>query len=343
MLIVPLISLIVYPLSLLTFLFSFLEPVLTFTTFSLEKINTILNMLKVSLVIPKVNILFYLIYYVLLILFIKSNNIKYLLCGLCLIFSFKIKPLLYNETSIYFLDVKQGDSSLIINKNKLILIDTGGVNNYNVSDNTIKFIKSLGYNHLDLLLITHGDSDHMKDGINVVNNIRVDKVIFNNGDYNELEEELINVLEDKKINYYQGLKEIDISNIKFNFLNTGSYDNENDNSNVIYFEIYKYKFLFMGDASVNRENDVLTNYNLSNIDFLKVGHHGSNTSSSKDFINSISPKYSVISVGKNNRYGHPKAEVLDNLANTKIYRTDEDGSVAIKINKNGYKILTYTP
>ena len=84
-------------------------------------------------------------------------------------------------------------------------------------------------------------------------------------------------------------------------------------------------------------------YNLKDVDFLKAGHHGSNTSSSEKFINSINPKYSLISVGKNNRYGHPKESVLDTLSNSKIYRTDIDGSIEIKLNKNGYKFRICPP
>mgnify|MGYP002618480333 CR=1 FL=1 len=78
-------------------------------------------------------------------------------------------------------------------------------------------------------------------------------------------------------------------------------------------------------------------------DFLKVGHHGSNTSSSEEFINSINPKYSLISVGKNNRYGHPNKEVLDTLNDSKIYRTDQDGSIMFKIKNNKLRIETYSP
>jgi len=99
----------------------------------------------------------------------------------------------------------------------------------------------------------------------------------------------------------------------------------------------------MGDAGKEVEKDILEKYNLKNIDFLKVGHHGSNTSSSENFINSISPKYSLISVGENNRFGHPRDEVLDILKNSKIYRTDLDGSIEIKLNKIGYKIRTCSP
>ena len=99
----------------------------------------------------------------------------------------------------------------------------------------------------------------------------------------------------------------------------------------------------MGDAGIKREKDILEKYNIEDINFLKVGHHGSKTSSSEEFINEINPKYSIISVGKNNRYGHPNKEVLENLKESKIYRTDEDGSIEIKLNKNGYKIRTCPP
>ena len=87
----------------------------------------------------------------------------------------------------------------------------------------------------------------------------------------------------------------------------------------------------------------LKKYNISNIDVLKVGHHGSKTSSSKEFINEMNPKYGVISVGKNNRYGHPNKEVLNVLEDSKIYRTDQDGSIMFKIKNNKLKIETCSP
>ena len=83
--------------------------------------------------------------------------------------------------------------------------------------------------------------------------------------------------------------------------------------------------------------------NIDNIDILKVGHHGSKTSSSQNFIDNINPRYSIISVGKNNRYGHPNAEVLNNLDNSIIYRTDQDGSIMFKIKSNNLKIETCAP
>lgn len=192
-------------------------------------------------------------------------------------------------------------------------------------------------------MLPHGDFDHMGAAINLINSFKVKTVIFNCGRYNYLERELIKVLKKKRITYYSCIDELNLSQYNLQFLNTKEYDNENDNSNVIYLNYDNYKFLFMGDAGINREKDILEKYNLSNIDFLKVGHHGSNTSSSEDFINIINPKYSIISVGENNRYNHPKDSVLDTLKSSKIYRTDLDGSIEIKINKNGYKIKTCPP
>ena len=183
----------------------------------------------------------------------------------------------------------------------------------------------------------------MGEAINLVNNFKVEKVIFNCGSYNDLEKELIRVLDKKKIKYYSCIKELNINKNKLYFLQTKEYDNENDNSNVIYTELEGYKFMFMGDASVTTEKEILDKYNLPNIDVLKVGHHGSRTSSCNEFIDEMNPKYSVISVGKNNRYGHPNKEVLDNLAQSKIYRTDQDGSIMFKIKKNKLKIETCSP
>ena len=180
----------------------------------------------------------------------------------------------------------------------------------------------------------------MGEAINLVNNFKVEKVIFNCGTYNDLEKELIKVLNKKKIPYYSCIKELNIDKNKLYFLQTKEYDNENDNSNVIYTELNGYKFMFMGDASMTTEKEIMNKYSLSDIDVLKVGHHGSKTSSSKEFIDEINPKYSIISVGKKNRYGHPDKEVLNNLKNSKIYRTDEDGSIMFKIKNKKLKIET---
>lgn len=178
----------------------------------------------------------------------------------------------------------------------------------------------------------------MGEAINLVEN-----VIFNCGGYNDLEKGLIKVLDKKKTPYYSCIKELKIDKFKLQFLNTGTYDNENDNSLVAYLNYNNYKFLFMGGAGMKREMDIIDKYNLSDMDILKVGHHGSKTSSSESFIDEINLKYSIISVGKNNRYGHPNSDVLDNLKYSQIYRTDIDGRVMFKIKNNKLQIETCTP
>ena len=183
----------------------------------------------------------------------------------------------------------------------------------------------------------------MSEAINLIDNFNVEKVIFNCRSYNDLEKELIKVLDKKKINYYSCIKELNIDDNKLYFLQTKEYENDNNNSNVIYTELNGYKFMFMGDAGVEKEKDILNKYNISGIDVLKIGHHGSNTSSSKEFINEINPNYSIISVGKNNRYGHSNKEVLNNLSDSKIYRTDQDGSIMFKIKNYKLKIETCSP
>ena len=189
----------------------------------------------------------------------------------------------------------------------------------------------------------HGDADHMGESENIVNNLKIKNVIFNCGSYNKMERSLIDLLKDKNINYYKCINKLNALDLNFYFLNTNDYKNENDNSNVIYTNINNNKFMFMGDAGVETEKDLIDKYDLNNIDVLKIGHHGSRTSSSKEFIDEINPRYSIISVGKNNRYGHPNDNVLENLETSKVYRTDQDGSVMFKIKNNKFEIKTCAP
>ncbi len=99
----------------------------------------------------------------------------------------------------------------------------------------------------------HGDYDHTGESINLANNFKVEKVIFNCGEYNDLEKELIKVLDKKRIKYYSCIKELNIDNNKLYFLQTKEYYNENGNSNVIYTALDGYKFMFMGDVSITTE------------------------------------------------------------------------------------------
>ena len=354
---IPLVSVAIYPLSLLTFIIRPLINIFVLAVSILEKLNNIFaNITIFQLVVSKPSIIIIFAYYV--IIYLSLFNKKYYL--LLVIMLLIQKNLIYfdNSLKVTMIDVGQGDSIFIKmpNNKESILIDTGGKISYNkekwmirnkntsiTKNSLIPYLKSMGLNKLNTLIITHGDYDHMGEAVNLVNNFKVEKVIFNCGNFNTLETELIKLLKIKKIKYYSCIKELNKDKYKLMFLNTKEYDNENDNSNVIYTELDGYKFMFMGDAGIEKEKDILEKYNLSNIDVLKVGHHGSGTSSSKEFIKEIKPKYGVISVGKNNRYGHPNKEVLNNLSDSKIYRTDQDGSIMFKIKKNKLRIETYSP
>ena len=354
---IPFVSIIVFPLSLITFVFPFLDSVLYYSIFVMERISLFISSINFGYIIfPKVNFGVYFIYYI--FIFLSFWKIEFVLLFLVMLLIHKGYIYFDSNLYVYYLDVGQGDSALIRlpNNSGNIVIDTGGKISYEmekwrekrskysiVKSSTIPFLKSFGIKKLDYLILSHGDYDHIGEAINLVDNFNVEKVIFNCGEFNDLEKELIKVLDKNKIKYYSCIKELNIDNNKLYFLQTKEYDNENDNSNVIYTELDGYKFMFMGDAGVEKEKDILNKYNISGIDVLKIGHHGSKTSSSKEFINEINPNYSIISVGKNNRYGHPNKEVLNNLSDSKIYRTDQDGSIMFKIKKNKLKIETCSP
>ncbi|MDD6653328.1 MAG: DNA internalization-related competence protein ComEC/Rec2 [Clostridium sp.] len=355
---IPFVTNIVFPVSIISVIFPKISYVLNILTTFMEYVSNVSsNIVNITIYFPYFNKISIVFYYLFLILFIKLKKKRYLFLILFILLFLKIKPMFNRNTILYFLDVGQGDSLLIRTKNnKSIMVDTGGKltykkekwelknRNFDIEKNTIiPFIKSIGINKIDYLFLTHGDYDHMGETINLVNNFKVEKVIFNCGEFNQLEQALIKVLDKKKIKYYSCIKELNIDNNKLYFLQTKEYDNENDNSSVIYTELNGYKFMFMGDAGIEKEKDILEKYNISNIDVLKVGHHGSKTSSSKIFIDEIEPKYSIISVGKNNRYGHPNKEVLNILDESKIYRTDQDGSIMFKIKNDKLEIETCSP
>ena len=347
LLFVPLVSFILYPLALISFVLPFICTLFNFFISITEFLSSMISSVSIfNLYIPKMNFYVLVIYYLFVYLTL-SKNIRWFSLFIIYIFIIKYINVLNNNYYIYYLDVGQGDMSVIKYKDECIVIDTGPSNiygsTYRITDNHIKFLHSIGVNNIDLLIISHGDYDHIGEAINLVNNFKVKKVIFNCGEFNELEKELIKVLDKKKIKYYSCIKKLNIDNNKLYFLQTKEYENENDNSNVIYTELDGYKFMFMGDAGVEKEKDILDKYNISDIDVLKVGHHGSKTSSDKKFIDEIKPKYSIISVGKNNRYGHPNKEVLDTLNDSKIYRTDQDGSIMFKIKNDKLQIETCSP
>ena len=339
-LLIPFVSYILFPFALVTVLFKFLNPIFTFLTLIMEKVAYYLSIVNFTkIIIPKTSIVFIIIYYTLLISFIYFNKKRYLVFLINLIIIIKIIPFFNTFANIIFLDVSQGDSMLYITKNqsKVYMFDTGGIRNKSVSDNSLMYLKSLGISKIDYLILTHGDFDHCGDAKNVINKFKVKNVIFNNDGFKPLEKNIINILNKKNILYYKS-KDVILPNITF--LNTMLYDNENDNSIVTLINESGLRFLLMGDAGKDTENAIMNKYILKDITILKVGHHGSITSSTKTFINFIKPKFSIISVGKKNRFGHPNKEVLNNLKQSKVYRTDEDGSILFKIKNDKLKIKT---
>lgn len=328
--IVPIVSLILLPLSLLTLIFPILDNILYLITSILEKISLYTSNINIfKQILSKPSIILIIIYYLVIILILSKNKHYYLI--LILLIFHKTIPLYNGNLEVVMFDVGEADSMLISTPSKKvnILIDTGRGIDIN---NIIIYLKSIGISKLNYLIITHGDEDHIGGALYLIDNFKVDNVILNKGDYTELEVELITHLKNKNIKYTNNINKIPLLGSYMYLLNTKKFSNENDNSIVTYFEYQKYKFLFMGDSSSKTEEYLINNYNLTNISFLKVGHHGSNTSSSPLFINKINPKVSLISVGRNNFYHHPNKEVLTNLSNSVIYRTDINKSIKIKIN-----------
>lgn len=330
---IPLISMIIFPLGLLTFIFPFLDNIYLVFINILEYLVSVLDKIEIfSFTIAKPNIIMIVLYYLSLYLMIKINRKYIILFILILIINLNMKLLIFNP-SITFLDVGQGDSTIVIlPKGKTILIDTGGkyMSDYSIVENkTIPYLNSLGINKIDLLILTHGDYDHIGEAERLIKNIKVRKTIINKGEVNSLEEDITNYgnVSVVKDNYK-------IDGYNFMFLNDKIYFDENQNSIVTYINLKNKNILLMGDADKVVEKNIIDEYNLPKMDILKVGHHGSKTSSDIKFIKKVNPDYSVISVGKNNRYGHPNKEVLNLLSNTNILKTYEDGSIKFVFKQN---------
>ena len=335
---VPFVSVIIFPLSIIVFIFPILSFLLNIFTNILEILNTFsYNYLSIFIDIPKINIVLISLYYVSLYLYLKENN-KFILSIIFILIFNKVICYIDNNYYVYYLDIGQGDSALLISpyKEEIILIDTGGNYNYSVSDNTILFLKSIGISKIDILVLTHGDSDHALETSNINKKIDIKNIIFNNNALNTLEKKI------KKLDIKE-TKKIDLKYFNSNNLNDNT-SNENDASLVFYFNINNYNFLFTGDISTKPLLKIVNKYNM-NIDFFKVPHHGSKNNLSKEILSKINPKYSIISAGKNNMFHHPSDEVIDMLeeSNSKIFTTAIDGTVKITVDKDKYSIKTYEP
>lgn len=233
---------------------------------------------------------------------------------------------------IHVIDVGQADSILITTpSNKNMLIDGG-------DEDSAKIIKSYLKNkkvkNLDVVIATHPDSDHIGSLDYIIDNFDVEKIYMPNQTTDS--ECYINLIDscnkkNLKVNYLSKDDSFNLDDSTNIYVLSPSYITDNNNSNSIVLNIsYKNNnFLFTGDCEESNEMDMINSYDLENIDFLKVAHHGSSTSSSLEFLKEISPSIAVISCGYKNDYGHPHRSTLQNLesVNAKVFRTDVNGSM----------------
>lgn len=244
------------------------------------------------------------------------------------------------KIDVNFIDVGQGDSILIHTKTSNYLIDTGGSFNddFDIGKNiTMPYLLKNGFNRLDGIIITHFDADHCKGLDAVVENIKV-KSIF--ASYiPEDNRYKLNIINDNNKIVLDKNTTLDIIWPKYS--TDKDHLSANNKSLVMVLSYFDHKILFTGDIEKEVESILLNS--LDPVDILKVAHHGSKTSSTQDFINKVRPKYSIISVGRNNFYNHPNSEVVERLlgSDSTIYRTDEMGEIRIILDREEIHIIAY--
>lgn len=332
---VPYVSLIVFPITIFALFVPYLDFILSFLVDILEHLSVFFNYISIIIPFKKISSYYIILYYLIIILVIKKPKYFYVLLILMIV-HYNINYL-ERDSYLTMLDVGQGDSFLITlpHNQGNIMIDTGGslLSNYSIALNkTIPYLKSLGIHELDYLILTHGDADHAKEANTLIKNFKVKKVLTNSGSNTEYEK--INAT---RVSNYK----LKLNNYTFKIMNQKNIKNENKDSLIIYTNIDGVNILLMGDADTSNEEHLLSNYKLPKIDILKVGHHGSRTSTSEYFIKKIKPKIGLISVGLNNIYNHPNIEVINLLNNNHVltYLTSINGSVRIKISR---KLTIYT-
>ena len=345
---VPFINIIIFPLSMICLVLPFLKDVLEIFIYIFEGSVNILSNIRIgTVVLARIPLIFYFLYYLVIFLYLYFKKKLIFVIFLALITFHYLTPKIFCSDRLYMIDVGQGDSFLLVSKNKTMLIDTGGVMEYSTEEwgkrnksnrgrYIVTFLYQLGIEKLDYLLLTHGDYDHCGEALNIMREIEVGNILFNSNKLNYLEKKIAN--NSKK--YYKLTEGTSFTLGNFNFLViNNSFDDENDGSTVIYTAIYDNKILFMGDASIKSEEYILDNYDIRDITILKVGHHGSRTSSSERFINCVNPTYALISAGIDNRFNHPHREVIErfNANNTIIYDVREKGMTMFDFSNNTIK------
>ena len=234
-----------------------------------------------------------------------------------------------SKLQIIYFDVGQADSTLIMNNGKTVLIDGG---NDSDGDDLVKYIKSQKISKIDMVIATHLHADHIGGLDDVIDSFDIGTVYMpDTVNTDKQVEEFLDAMERKKLEYEVpeiGTKfDVGLANCEVMAVNNNAKD-LNNSSIVIQLNYLKQNYLFMGDS----EKEVEDSRNWNKINVLKVGHHGSSSSSTEKFLNQTRPDIAIISVGLNNQYNHPSVDVLNRLKNLNatIYRTDEDGSLLLE-------------
>lgn len=245
-----------------------------------------------------------------------------------------------NKLNILFFDVGQADSELIICNGKTMLIDAG---NSKDGEKIVNGIKALGITKIDYVIGTHVHEDHIGGMSYIIDSfdIGVFYLPYNTTTTSSYYKKLLNSISNKGLGINEAVIgekiELGTSICEIMSVNNNEPENANLASIVLQLSYGTQKYLFMGDAET--ENEKARNW--EDIDVLKVGHHGSNTSSSENFLKQVLPEIAIISVGEDNSYGLPKDKIIDRLKKmgTMIYRTDEDGTIQIVSDGNTNEVI----
>ncbi len=251
------------------------------------------------------------------------------------------------DLDVHFIDVGQGDATLIMTpEGKAMLIDTGEAS---AKDDLIAYIQSTGVSTIEYLVLTHPHSDHIGGATAILNAFTVNHVMMSDAETDTFTFlRLLEAIDSKNIDVILPKAEDTYPLGGANITCLGplqTYSSLNEMSLVLRLDYGKTAFLFTGDAEKRAEEDMLQRYSLSEFraDVLKIGHHGSSSSTSESFLAAVAPSYGIILCGDQNDYGHPHKETLHTLenANVTLLRTDRDGTIVLT--SNGDKVTLLLP